>query len=256
MFDWRSFSTKTYSCKGIHYLSNTLWNLPCLWLKNCFPHWLLSCSSSKTYLFLHIFEFVALHIQFFWHFLLGDILSCCWIIVTFFFVQFGLHVWHVRLIGTSCITSERINFETIVIRYDYWRFSIYYVTRTSFRNLSILQSSYGVQKEENVVTNAYPIFVQYVIIPWIATVKLTEVSILFHIWSRVSEMLKAEVLDYIPLIILYVHVSFSLRKVVSTEVAWNVFPPAIVSLLGTNLVEFPLWNAWIIGVHYRWTINS
>ena len=32
-------------------------------------------------------------------------------------------------------------------------------------------------------------------------------------------MLKAEVLDYIPLIILYVHVSFSLRKVVSTEVA-------------------------------------
>ena len=64
-------------------------------------------------------------------------------------------------------------------------------------------------------------------------------------------MLKAEVLDYIPLIILYVHVSFSLRKVVSTEVAWNVFPPAIASLLGTNLVEFPLWNAWIIGVHYR-----
>ena len=162
LFDWRSFSAEACSCKGKNYGSNSLCTLPSFWLSNCFLHWWLSTSSSRTYILLHICEFFALHIQFFWHLPLGDILNCCWAFVTFFFVRFGLHVYHVRLMGTTCITSEDISFEIVIIHFDYWRFYICYATRTGFWSLSISQSPNDVEKEEIVVINAYHASVQYV----------------------------------------------------------------------------------------------
>ena len=42
----------------------------------------------------------------------------------------------------------------------------------------------------------------------------------FHLWSRLSEMLKRGVPVYLPPVGPYIHVSFSLWKVVSIEVDW------------------------------------
>ena len=84
------------------------------------------------------------------------------------------------------------------------------------------------------------------IIPWI-TVKLTLVFF-FQLSSRLSEMLKRQVPDYLPPIIIYVQVSFLLQKVVSVVVDWNFILPATLSQLDTNLVGVPLWYVWIVGV--------
>ena len=87
LFDWRFFRTKTCSFKGIDYWSNSLWMLVSLWLSNY-----SFTGGSVAALLLHVCKFFTLHIQFFWHFPFGDILSCCWIIVTFFFVRLELHI--------------------------------------------------------------------------------------------------------------------------------------------------------------------
>ena len=141
--------------------------------------------------------------------------------VTFFFVRFGLHVHGVSSMGTSCITNEHFNFQIVVIHADYWRFFIWYGTRTGFTSLSISQSQCGVQTLETVATNAYPTFAQSInslllVIPWIS--KLTEISILFPVMKYVIRDAKTRDTGLSSYDNSYVRVSFSLQKVVSTEV--------------------------------------
>ena len=106
-----------------------------------------------------------------------------------------------------------------------------YATRAGFRSLSIWKSPYGIQKEEIVLANVYPIFVQ----------------LFLRLWSRISEMLK-QVMDYLLPIIIYVHISFSFRNIFSTEVDWHFLLPATVPQLDTNLVEVPFWYVRIVVV--------
>ena len=177
----------------------------------------------------HIVAHLSVYHTFYSYDTLGC-LNCCWIMVAFFFVWFGLHVHGVSSMGTSCITNEHFNFQIVVIHIDYWRFFIWYGTRIGFTSLSISQSQCGVQTLETVVTNAYPTFAQQsinsllLVIPWIS--KLTEISILFTVMKYVIRDAKTRGTGLSSYDNSYVRVSFSLQKVVSTEVNWYFLLPA------------------------------
>ena len=118
----------------------------------------------------------------------------------------------------------------VVIQFDYWRFSIYYATRTCFRSLSISQRPYGVLKEEIVIIMHISRFCNmsinslFLVILWITTVKSQRRLVsFFRLWSGLSEMLNRGEWDYLPLIILHVQFSLSLYKVASTKLTETFF---------------------------------
>ena len=137
LFDWRSFSTKTCSSKDMDYWCNSLWKLPSFLLRHCFHHSWLSCSSLWTYILLHICEIFALHIQFSWHFLLGNILGCCWIIVNFCLYDlnctYSTFVQWVAAALPVIISVFKLSLYTMIIG----DFPYAITQRLGFRNLSI-----------------------------------------------------------------------------------------------------------------------
>ena len=77
------------------------------------------------------------------------------------------------------------------------------------------------------------------VITWITTVKLTEVSVFFPIMKYVIRAVKTWNAGLSSSNILCVHVSFSLRKLVLSKVDLHFLLPETVQQLDTNLVEVP-----------------
>ena len=121
-----------------------------------FPHWWLSISFLRATILLHICGFFALHIQFLWHLFLGKVLSCCWIIVSFF-----LHVVHTARSFNGHQFCYQWTNEFWGRCYPRWLLEVFHMVCHE-DSLSISESPYGIQKEEIVVTNAYPTFAQHV----------------------------------------------------------------------------------------------
>lgn len=124
---WRSFITKNFSCKGMGYWSNSFWALPSFRLTHCFltdGSVLASWGQPYCCTFVGYLHFTSNSFGTYFWVKFWAVVESLWV---FFFM---LYIQHVRSMGTNSVTSERMNFEVVVIHDDYWKFSIWYAMRT------------------------------------------------------------------------------------------------------------------------------